>query len=325
MLLAAFTFAACGGEDGGAAGSDPGDVKDATLVLDFLPGPVHAGIYYAVQEGYYEDVGINLRIIEPTSTADTLKLIESGQAQFGIADGIDVANQIAGGRGAKGILALTQRPSGGLITLEKSGFSDPGDLAGAKIGVTGVPSDDAVLETVLESGGLTSEDVRKVTIGFNGVQNLSGGTIEGFVGYIPADGAQLEVDGFPIRAFAFDEYGGPQYPGLVVFSTEEMIESDPDLMQAFVDATVKGYEAVVKNPQDGVDALLGETTGIMTELAETGLAAYEGLFIADAPSYGVFQEDHIAELMSFLVASGLTEEEIPTDRYYTNEFVDSGN
>ena len=79
-------------------------------MLDFVPGAVHAGIYRAVEQGYYEDEGIDLEIIEPTSTADTLKLIDAGKAEFGIADGIDVASQIADGRGAKGIMALTSGP-----------------------------------------------------------------------------------------------------------------------------------------------------------------------------------------------------------------------
>lgn len=335
-MLLSVAFAACGGDDD--SGGDDGDttaatageggageVKDATLVLDFLPGPVHAGIYYAVQEGYYEDAGINLRIIEPTSTADTLKLIDAGQAQFGIADGIDVANQIDEGRGAKGILALTQRPSGGLITLEESGYSSPADLDGATIGVTGVPSDDAILETVLADGGLTPQDVKKVTIGFNGVQNLENKKVDGFVGFIPADGVQMEVDGFPITSFAFDEYGGPQYPGLVVFSTEDAISEDPDLMQAFVGATIQGYEAVIDDPDAGAAALLSETTGMSQELVDAGLAAYEDMFVADAPSYGVFQEDHVADLMTFLLDSGLVSEEIATDRYYTNEFAEGGD
>jgi len=141
----ALALAACGSDDSSTSSSadstSGGEMKDATLVLDFVPGPVHAGIYDAVVNGYYEEEGINLKIIEPTSTADTLKLIDAGKADFGIADGIDVATQIADGRGAKGILALVQRPLGGLITLADSGYQSPADLDGKTVGVTGVPSE----------------------------------------------------------------------------------------------------------------------------------------------------------------------------------------
>lgn len=321
-LLAILVLFACGSGDGSSPGSgnEERELRSATLVLDFLPGPVHAGIYYAVQQGLYEEAGIDLRIIQPTSTADTLKLIDAGKAQFGIADSVDVAIQIDQGRAARGIMALTQRPSGGLITRKESGYRSPGDLKGAKIGVTGVPSDDVVLEAILAEGGLTPDGVEVVTIGFNGVQHLENGKLDGFIGFIPADGVQMEVDGYPIRAFPFDEHGGPQYPGLIVFSTESTIEEDPDLMRDFVDATTKGYEAVIADPASGIEALLSETTGIAPELAEAGLDAYMDLFLADAPDYGVFQEDHIGELMDFLAAAGLVEERVETDRFFTNEF-----
>ena len=98
LLAGSLGLAGCG--DSSGSGDDP-DTREATLVLDFVPGPVHAGIFAAVERGYYAEQGIELEIIEPTSTADTLKLIGAGKAAFGIADGIDVALQIEAGLGAK--------------------------------------------------------------------------------------------------------------------------------------------------------------------------------------------------------------------------------
>lgn len=329
-LVAVVALAGCGDSSereptpaaNGTESANP--TEKVTLVLDFLPGPVHAGIYHALREGYYEEAGIELRVIEPTSTADTLRLIDAGKARFGVADGVDVALQIAQGRGAKAIMALTQRPSGGLIALADSDFKDPADFEGATIGVTGVPSDDAVLETILADGGLELDQVEKVTIGFNGAQALKNRRVDGFVGFIPADGVQLELDGTPIRPFPFDEYGGPQYPGLVVFSTEDRLAEDPDLAAAFVDATTRGYEAVIRDPEAGIESLLAETVGISRELAEAGLAAYEPLFVADAERFGVLREDRIAETIEFLLRAGLIEDPIPVDRYATNEFLRQG-
>lgn len=60
-------------------------------------------------------------MIEPTSTADTLKLIDAGKAEFGIADGLDVAGQIDAGRDAQAVMAIRQEPLGGVITQARSG------------------------------------------------------------------------------------------------------------------------------------------------------------------------------------------------------------
>jgi putative hydroxymethylpyrimidine transport system substrate-binding protein len=311
VIAASVVLTACGNGSG---------ADEATLVLDFVPGPVHAGIYRAIAEGYYEQEGLELEIVEPTSTADTLKLIAAGKANFGIVDGLDLATEIGAGRDAKGILALTQRPLGGLITLERSGYGSPADLEGATIGVTGVPSDDAVLETLVSESGGDPASVERITIGFNGIQSLASGKIDAFTGYIPADGVQLEVEGFPTTSFALDEYGGPRYAGLVVFSTEERIASDPELIQDFVTATVRGYEDVIADPQVGVDALLEENPAIRKNFAEASLEAYLPLLQGDRETYGAFDPAGIKDLSAFMVEHGLTQAPIEPDRYATNQF-----
>lgn len=318
VLLAG--LAACGGrDDGGSPGPGASELKNATLVLDFIPGAIHAGIYEAKKAGYYEDNGIDLTIIEPTSTADTLKLIDAGKADFGLADGIDLAGQIEQGRQAQGIMAVTQRPSGGLITLEKNGIDTPADLSRESIGVTGVPSDNAVLDTILGHAGLTEEDVKVITIGFNGVQALESGKIQGFIGFIPADGTQLEADGYPTRSFPFDEYGGPSYPGLVIFSTEAKIDGEPDLMRGFVEATVKGYRAALDDPATAIDDLISQTQGINKGLATKSFDAWKPL-LGPADTYGQFDQGNLEALSSFLVESDLASRPISPGRYATNRF-----
>ncbi|MCB0828093.1 MAG: ABC transporter substrate-binding protein [Solirubrobacterales bacterium] len=326
MLVASLTlatgFAACGGDDDSSSsdsGSSSGQTKSATLVLDFIPNAVHAGIYTAVANGYYEDNGINLKIIQPTSTADTLRLIDAGKADFGIADGIDLAGQIDTGREAKGIMAILQRPPGGLITLEEEGIESPAGLEGKTVGVTGVPSDNAILDTIMADDGASSDDVDVVTIGFNGVQSLEAGKVAAFTGFIPADGVQVEEDGFKTKSFALDEYGGPSYPGLVAFSTESKIADDPDLMKGFVDATTKGYQDTLDDPAQGVDDLVSETQGVDKQLATAQLDAYIPL-MGDADTYGQFSNDSLDSLSTFLVDNDLAKQPIAPDRYATNEW-----
>ena len=319
LLAGSLGLAGCG--DSSGSGDDPG-TRQATLVLDFVPGPVHAGIFEAVARGYYAEQGIDLEIVEPTSTADTLKLIGAGKAAFGIADGIDVAVQIDAGLAAKGVLALTQRPLGGLIALRESGFRSPADLEGTTVGITGVPSDEAVLDTLVSEAGADPTGVERVTIGFKGIQLVESGKIDAMTGFIPSDAAQIEVDGFPTTSFALDRYGGPRYPGLVVFSTTELIEADPALIQGFVSATVRGYEDVVADPQTGLDALLAENPGISREFAETSLDAYLPLFVAGAERFGEFDPAEVEDLSTFLVDRGLLAESIEPDRYATNRFVE---
>ena len=323
-LLAAVMLVACGGDSGsgGTVGTGASGSQQATLVLDFVPGPVHAGIYEALAKGYYEDEGIDLEIVEPTSTADTLKLIDAGKADFGIADGIDLATQIAAGRGAQGILAIAQRPLGGLITLTDSGIGSPAELEGRTVGVTGVPSDDAILDTIVAADGGDPAKVDTVTIGFNGVSNLENGNVDAITGFIPADGVQAEIDGYPTTSFAPDRFGGLVYPGLVVFSTEDQIAADPELMQGFVSATVSGYEDVIADPKSGLAALLAANPAIPARFARASLNAYLPSFTAADGRFGSFAGEDVRRLSAFMIDNGLADAPIDPARYATNEFVD---
>ncbi len=315
LFLCCLGLASCGSDAGSA------ETRKATLVLDFVPSPVHAGIYEAEAKGYYEAEGIDLEIVEPTSTADTLKLIDAGKADFGIADGIDVATQISDGRGAKGIMAIAQRPLGGVITRADSGIESPAGLQGRTVGITGVPSDEAVLDAMVAADGGDPASVGKVTIGFNGVANLESGKIDGFTGFIPADGVQVETDGYRTRSFAPDRYGGLTYPGLVVFSTEDEIAAAPQLMQGFVAATIRGYEDVIADPEAGIRALLEANPAIPPRFAQASLRAYLPSFTDAGGGFGGFDDADLRKLSAFMVANGLATDPIAPARYATGEFV----
>ena len=329
LAVAAFALSACGGGDD--QGGDTGlgraalpERTDATLVLDFVPNAVHTGIYCALANGYYEQNNVELEIIEPTSTSDTLKLIDQGRAAFGIADGIDVGQQIDRGLGAKAIMALVQRPLGGVITLEESGIRSPSELEGRTVGVTGVPSDEAVLDTVVSDDGGDPGEVDEVTIGFNTVPALQGGRVDAITGFPPADGTAIEERGEAVRSFPLDEWGGPRYPGLVVFSIEERIERDPALMRAFVDATLRGYEDTIDDPDRCLNALVDRAPEIDRELAEAQLEAYLPLFEAGSDGYGMLDQGALEDLSAFLSDTGLADEPIPPRRFASNEFVKQG-
>jgi putative hydroxymethylpyrimidine transport system substrate-binding protein len=322
LLAAALACSAVSGCGDGGGATQP-SIRDATLVLDFVPGPVHAGIYEALAAGYYADEGIDLEVIEPTSTADTLKLIDAGKAEIGIADGLDVAGQIDAGRGAKAIMAIAREPLGGIITLARSGFESPAELEGRTIGVTGVPSDDAILDTVVAAAGAEPDVVDRVTIGFNGVQSLEAGKVDGFTGFVPADGVQADVDGYPTRSFGPRRYGGLTYPGLVAFSTEPEIAEEPDLVRGFVAATARGYEDVLADPAAGVDALLDANPAIDPDFARRSLDAYLPYLRPRGRPFGSIDRGSIEGMSDFMVESGLIDSPIPPGRYAADEFAET--
>src|SRR4249919_915942 len=216
-LLAAALLVVLTGCGGG--GAEPGAPRGATLVLDFQPNAVHSGIYAAQANGDFEDEGIDLHIQEPSSTADSAKLLETGRADFAVMDISDFAIARARGLDLATIAAIVQRPLASVIARDPSEIRTPADLAGKTIGVTGVPSDDAVLDTVLRSGGVDPSDVHRVNTGFNAVAALAAGKVDAATAFWNAEGVELRQQGIPIREFRVDQFGAPRYPELVVVAS----------------------------------------------------------------------------------------------------------
>lgn len=323
VMAAAVALAACGSSPKNA--SSPAALAQemrVTLILDFVPNAVHAGIYRALAAGYYRRENIDLRVVEPTSTQETLKLIDAGRAQFGLADGSDVAGLIDKGGDAQAVMALVQRPLGGLIALRSEHLRSPADLQGKNVGVTGVPSDEAVLDTEVRHAGGDPAKVRVVNVGFDGAQALAAGRIAAFTGFIPDDGVSLEVAGHPITAFSLDGNGGPAYPGLVAFTTRREIASDPALVRDFVAATVRGYQDTLADPSRSLRELLAANPTIERKPAQASLRVYLPLFSDEGRiPFGTLQEANVAAMSQWMVASGLIAAPIAPSRYGTNAFL----
>ena len=227
LLAVALLGAASRGCGGG--GAEPGAPKGATLVLDFQPNAVHSGIYAAQANGDFKDAGIDLHIQEPSSTADSAKLLAAGRADFAVMDINDFGIARERGLDLVAIAAIVQRPLASVIARNPSEIRTPADLAGKTIGVTGVPSDDAVLDTVLRSGGVDPSSVHRVTIGFNAVADLAAGKVDAATGFWNAEGVELQQRGIPIREFRVDEFGATMYPELLVVTTPDHCASLPTI------------------------------------------------------------------------------------------------
>jgi putative hydroxymethylpyrimidine transport system substrate-binding protein len=261
LLAAALVGSALAGCGGG--GAEPGAPNGATLVLDFQPNAVHSGIYAAQANGYFKDAGIDLHIQEPSSTADSAKLLEAGRADFAVMDINDFGIARERGLDLVAIAAVVQRPLASVIARDPNEIRTPADLAGKTIGVTGVPSDDAVLDTVLASSGIDPSDVHRVTIGFNAVTDLAAGKVDAATGFWNAEGVELQQQGIPIREFRVDQFGAPRWPELVVATSADRLVSEqcPSVL-ALVRGLDEGYVAMRHSPDGALDDLLTTVSGL---------------------------------------------------------------
>jgi putative hydroxymethylpyrimidine transport system substrate-binding protein len=269
-VLVSASIAGCG--DGGA---EPGALRSATLVLDFQPNAVHAGIYAALADGYYADRGIDLDVQEPSASTDAPKLLIAGRADFAILDIHDLG--LARERGLKlvGMMPIVQRPLAAVIAANRNEVQRPTDLTGSTVGVTGLPSDDAVLDSVLDADGASPDSVRRVTIGFAAISSLAGGRVAAATAFWNAEGVTLRRQGIPIREFRVDDYGAPRYPELVLATSRRLLSRDPSLARRVVQATTRGYALASEEPALALDDLLAANRSLDRDEQAAELRALE--------------------------------------------------
>jgi putative hydroxymethylpyrimidine transport system substrate-binding protein len=256
VALLATVLAVAGLAGCGESGAEPGAPQGATLVLDFVPNAVHSGVYAAQSNSYYDDEGVELKIQPPGESTDAPKLLGAGKVEFAILDIHDLGIARERGIDLVGVMPIVQRPLASILARGDGPVHRPRDLQGRSVGVTGLPSDEAIVDSEVKADGGDPSAVKRVTIGFTAVPSLAAGKVDAATGFWNAEGVALRRQGVPIRIFKVDRFGAPPYPELVLTTSRQTLEKDRDLVDAMVAATRRGYAFAENDPEAALDDLL---------------------------------------------------------------------
>lgn len=298
----------CGGGDEQAGTPSASDRVRWTLVLDYQPNAVHAGLIQAQRAGYFRQAGISLRIVAPSSTSDALTQVARGRADLGLADLIDVARRnerpTADAAAVQPIAGVVQEPLGGILVARDSTITRPEQLAGRSIAVTGLPSDVAVVNAILGADG-RKRSFEAVELGFDGLKALDAGRVDGATAYWPADQVTMAQLGTPARAFTLSGDGGVHYPGLVAFASPRIAAKHPEAVRAFAAALRRGTQDVITDLAVGERALAAEYPELDPKATAAQLRNYRPLFGTTATA-GQLTDASLTTFATFAAEAGLT-------------------
>ncbi len=278
-------------------------MRGVSLILDFTPNAVHAGIYSAIAHHYDRDHGINLHVVVPSATTDSIKLLETGRVKFAILDIHDLA--IARQRGANivGIMAIVQRPLAAVLAAPR--FRTPTALQGQTVGITGVPSDTAVLDSIVTGAGGEPHRVHTLTIGFNAVPDLLAGRVAAATAFWSDEGVTLQQRRPGFHDFRVDDYGAPHYPELVVCATRATVSHDRALARDLVQTLVDGYGFTRVHPARSAADLESLVQGLDPSLVRAQLAALLPAFAGAGGRVGVLDPQTLSRWAAWEVRFGI--------------------
>jgi putative hydroxymethylpyrimidine transport system substrate-binding protein len=314
LLCALLALAGCGG----GPGSDRPN-QEASLLLDFTPNGVHAGIYVATARGYDEAEGVSLDVRAPSASTDALRLLQGGRADMAILDIHDLGLARQQGADIVGVMAIVQQPLASV--LAQPGVRRPRDLEGGRAGVTGLPSDDAVLRSVVAGDGGDPERVRMTTIGFEAVKALLAGRVDGATAFWNVEGVALRERRPDMQEFRVDDFGAPAYPELVLCVSRRALEERRSMIEATIRALQRGYTSAQNDPESAVTALVDADSGLDRDAAQAQLDAVAPAFTAGAREYGELREAVLREWAAWDVEFGILEERPDIERAFDTSLV----
>jgi putative hydroxymethylpyrimidine transport system substrate-binding protein len=321
-IACALTLSACGAKQD--VTSAPG-VKPFTVMLDWFPNADHAALYSAIADGDFKAVGLDVRPVVPSETAEPLKLLATGKVDMAISYEPELL--LARDQGLKlvSIAALVQRPLTSIIALPGQHVRKLADLAGKKVGTAGIGYQAAELHAALQAGGVDPSKVQEVNVGFNLIPAMLSGKVAATLGgYWNYEAIQLRLLGKRPLVIPIDEAGVPTYDELVLVVRENEARRDGQDLRAFLQALTRGERAVRANPQAAATLMVKANPSLEPRLQ---LQSIEQTLPAALPAssdepYGWQEPSAWASFGTWMQAQGLLRHDpnggLPP---FTNEFL----
>ena len=219
-----------------------------TLQLKWLHQFQFAGYYAAKEKGYYQQSGLWVNILESNGEEASKKVI-SGKVEFGIAMS-DLILLRAKGHKVVALAAIFQHSPLVMLVPQKTGIDNLHALTGKRIMLEQHSED---LIAYLESEHV---DISKMIVyphTFD-TKSLINGKIDAMSAYCTDEPFMLHKENIKYNIFS-PRSGGIDFYGDTLFTTEQYIKNNPEIVDNFLKASLKGWEYALKHSDEMIDLI----------------------------------------------------------------------
>jgi NitT/TauT family transport system substrate-binding protein len=248
LRLVAIALVTCAMAPGAAIGQD----KDIKFALDFIPLGRHAPWYVALSKGYFKEEKLNVTILPTKGTADAIRYVESGLADFGF---IDVPSLVATGEsgGAVSIVAnLYQKPPYCVFSLDPgANVTSPKGMVGLEVGSSSASFTPKIFAAFMKMNNLDPSTLKIVNIDPAArVPMLVSRKVPAIDQYLMSEPSirraapDAQVKCLLLGDFGLDIYGNS------IGVKAEFLKSQPETVRGFVRAALRGWKDAMANPEE---------------------------------------------------------------------------
>lgn len=301
------------------ATAQPQSPTEITFATDWKAQAEHGGFYQAVAQGFYTQRGLSVQIRPGGPGSDNPRLIAAGALDIAMAsNSFQPINLIASGADVKVVMTSFQKDPQVLMVHPHVEASSIADLKGMPVFISDAAR--AAFWPWLEAKfGFESRQVRKYNYSL-APWLVNRETVQ--EGYLSSEPFSASREGVTPKVFLFADAGYPGYAGMVMVRGE-YLENNKAAVQAFVEATIEGWQDYIWGDPSAGNALILRDNPEMTEelLAFAISAMKSNEMIGELPNVGMMTDERWTKFYQEMVALNAVPSGVDVKSAYTLEFL----
>jgi NitT/TauT family transport system substrate-binding protein len=229
---------------------------NVSLRLNWYLGGLHVPFYFGVDRGFYRQEGINLTINEGRGSANTVQVVGAGTDTFGLADSSSIINLVSKGGEIKSVMNILSSTGFSVVSAASAGIRTPKDIEGKTLAVSPGDPIRGLLEALAAHNKVDISKVRFVQVDPAAkVVTVLEKRADGLLGGADDQFFLLKYRGVEPHALRFADHGA-NIVGMAIFTGNNTIKTNPELVRRFVRATKRAWEEAKRNPDAAVDVAM---------------------------------------------------------------------
>ena len=299
-----------------------GTQRPISIRLKWLNQAQFAGFYYAKESGFYRDMGLDVTLRPGGIDYPAIQMVSSGSDDFGVTAADQILLARDKGIPVVAIACIFRKSPFVLFSLKESGITKVEGFRGKKVGLKLGGNEELTYRAMMKKAGLLSSDVQEIPVKFD-ISLLLAKSIDVWPGYSINEPITAEEKGFPVNLIWPDAYGIHLYAD-VLFTTEEMLRTQPTIVKSVVEATVNGWQEAFANRELAVTYTLKQSNQLNKEHERRMLDASYSLVLPDDKPIGWMDMSVWEEMYQLLKKNEFLKTDVDLSKAFRVDFLPKG-
>lgn len=281
------------------------------VVLDWFPNTIHVGFLLALKRGYYREAGLDV-----TVNGHVHGVMESEEGDIVCGPAASMLEEMTKTGRLIGLGQITYKQDSGLVSLKSAGIERPRDLEGKRLTHWEPKWFHLLISELMKKDGADYDKVEKIQMDVGRPEEVLGKSADAIWIYKDWEYYVMENLGFPCNFINIADYGEPfNYPTPAIAARRTTWEEKPDAIRAFMKASERGYQDVVKLGTAVIPEIRDLLPDVDDKILYDGLTHLLPMFLNEEGRWGLLDQSAWQSLQKLFMESRIYGTDYPKETY----------